>query len=379
MNGIREITMPKWGLAMTEGRISSWLKQPGAELVEGEPLVEIETSKITNVFEAPFGGRLARIVVAPDEIAPVGALIAVVAASDVSEAAIDACITSFEVAAPKDVSAGGDDGTGLRIETIAIDGAGYRLGRLGDWTSDAVPVVLVHGFSGSIESWMFNMDALAAVAPVLILELPGHGQSVKSVGDGSLGYLVAIVRALLQAAGVERADFVGHSLGGAVAMRLAFDIPELVRSLALLAPVGLPGARLNADFIQGVVNAQSARKLLPALKDLFQNAQLATRDMAEEMMKFKRLDGADEALQAIGERLVEGSEVAALAGRLSELPAVTTLILGMADAVIGQPDAALLPSDWQQLSLSAGHMPQMEQAADVNRCLVGHLRKAAEQ
>ena len=51
------ITMPKWGLTMTEGKVVQWLKQPGASFAPGEELLEIETSKITNVVEADAPAR----------------------------------------------------------------------------------------------------------------------------------------------------------------------------------------------------------------------------------------------------------------------------------------------------------------------------------
>ncbi|MGC2200157.1 MAG: biotin/lipoyl-containing protein, partial [Stellaceae bacterium] len=82
---ITAITMPKWGLTMTEGTVVGWLKQQGQAFTAGEEILEIETPKITNVVDLPQGGTLRRIVAPAGATLPVGALLAVVAPQEIPE------------------------------------------------------------------------------------------------------------------------------------------------------------------------------------------------------------------------------------------------------------------------------------------------------
>lgn len=73
------ITMPKFGLTMTEGTIAYWYKEIGEQVEQGEPLFEVETEKIANEVESPATGILRHIFVAVGESAEVGARLAIIA------------------------------------------------------------------------------------------------------------------------------------------------------------------------------------------------------------------------------------------------------------------------------------------------------------
>ncbi len=93
---VQAVTMPKWGIEMTEGTVNSWTAQEGQAVEKGEPLLEVETDKIVNTVEAPFAGTLRRILAQAGEVYPVGSLIAVLAEPAVSDADVEAFIQGFK-------------------------------------------------------------------------------------------------------------------------------------------------------------------------------------------------------------------------------------------------------------------------------------------
>ena len=74
------VTMPKWGLTMKNGKISKWFKSEGDTIQKGESFFEVETEKITNVVEAAADGVVFQIVVSAGTTVPVGTIVAGIAA-----------------------------------------------------------------------------------------------------------------------------------------------------------------------------------------------------------------------------------------------------------------------------------------------------------
>ena len=99
MADIKAITMPKFGMTMEEGTVDNWLIAEGDSFSAGDPLVTIESSKLSNDLEAPFDGTLRKIVANSGDELPVGALIGVSADPSVPDSEIDAFVSQHAVSA----------------------------------------------------------------------------------------------------------------------------------------------------------------------------------------------------------------------------------------------------------------------------------------
>jgi pyruvate dehydrogenase E2 component (dihydrolipoamide acetyltransferase) len=371
-DGIRAVTVPKWGLAMTEGTVVAWYANEGDQVSAGTDLVEIETPKITNLYESPASGVLRRRVAQVGETLPVGALLAVLAEEEVPDADIDAFVAKFAAEfVPESVSESGAEA--LKPQMAEIGGRRMRYLKMGD--ADSTPVVLIHGFGGDLNSWLFTQPALAQDHPVYAIDLPGHGGSSKQVDRGDPAFLASAVFELMTALEIGSAHLVGHSLGGAVAFELASTHPNRVKSLTLLAPVGF-GPDINMEFVEGFMRASRPRQLRPFVEQLFANPALVGRKMLDDIISYKRLDGAVEALNIIAGTVFKGGRQAVdLAPRVAGVAIPLQIIWGEGDRIIPSAHLNGLPASVRaHLVPGAGHMVHMEKADEVNAFIEAFLR-----
>lgn len=254
-------------------------------------------------------------------------------------------------------------------ETRFVQVAGRRIRHRVLGHGDDV-VLLVHGFGGSLESWDRNQATLAAGGrTVAALDLPGHGESSVDVGTGSLDELVAVVLGYMDVTGIRRAHFVGHSMGAAIGLALTDHDATRVRSLALVGPAGI-GRRIDADFIRGIVSAQSREQVEPLMRVLFADSAKITTEMVQRFVDWKQRPGVIGALARIASSRYPGTP----SGRaLAELAGVvpTLMVWGAQDAVIPAPAPGELTRAGVRVEVlpHAGHMVQVEAADDVNRLL----------
>jgi pimeloyl-ACP methyl ester carboxylesterase len=131
-------------------------------------------------------------------------------------------------------------------------------------------IMLIHGVTSNSDTWDQVFDLLAEHYTVIAPDLIGHGQSAKPRGDYSMGAYASGLRDFLVALDIDSATLVGHSLGGGIAMQLAYQHPERCQRLVLVSSGGLgpevspllraatlPGSELVIPFLThaGVLSA----------------------------------------------------------------------------------------------------------------------------
>jgi lipase len=142
----------------------------------------------------------------------------------------------------------------MPLDTAATDGIHYREQGAG------APVIALHGSASAGSQWRSLVGCLEGRFRVITPDLPGYGRSAPLAGPPSLGRVAAAVGALVEAQG-EPVHLVGHSFGGAVALKIAAAMPDRVKSLTLIEPAAfhllrtaqLSDRRLLAE-IEGVAD-----------------------------------------------------------------------------------------------------------------------------
>lgn len=250
--------------------------------------------------------------------------------------------------------------SGAEIFRVPTPNGELRAGRQG---SDGPPVLLVHGFGGDLQNWLFVSHGLADGHRAFVMDLPAHGESSTDLGgDGEAEALVAAVEAVIDRIGGRHVHLVGHSLGGRTAAEAAMCANGRVGSLTLIAPAGF-GAAVDREFLEGFLAAGSVDELAPVLERLFAQPGIVTEQLVAAVLAQRDREGARESLRAIADgplaerSVLEFDELAAAGIPLQ-------VIWGGEDRIIPRP-AELDPALRLHRLDGVGHMPHLEAAAGV--------------
>jgi pimeloyl-ACP methyl ester carboxylesterase len=268
---------------------------------------------------------------------------------------------------------------------VDVDGRRMRIRRQGA----GEPVLLLHGIGRSLEDWDEQFDRLGTRFDLVAVDLPGFGWSDRTAGRTTLAAMAAALPPLLDALGIGGpVHVVGNSLGGAVAMRLAADRPDRVRSLVLANSAGFGrevtiALRLLAIRpISRLLLKPNRRTAARAVRNLFPDPAVATTERIElayavasqPQRADTMLEIADELGTFRGIRPQWRQDLLEAVAR-HRIP--TLALWGEHDTVLPAAHlkavTAVLPHAETHLLADAGHMPQVELPDVVAELITGFL------
>jgi pimeloyl-ACP methyl ester carboxylesterase len=285
------------------------------------------------------------------------------------------------------------DASGMQLAGRLLDVAGcetYVVNAPAQSPSSLPPVVLLHGYGDTADAWRRVVPPLARRRRVIAIDVPPFGRS----GEPAACYEDDLIRcyndffpALFDELGLERAAFVGHSLGGAMALTVALEAPSLVDRLVLVAPAGLgdsapwgwhaiSGRWINWPSLLRLPNPVGKPAVKAALRTFLEERLVHdTRAMGEVIDHFVQLHGGPRELKHLidtGRSLMAGYTgelLAACAG----LKTPVLVVWGSEDRLT-PPDhaeafAAAVPHAEVKVLEHCGHYPQLELPTRVTRLL----------
>ena len=368
------VSMPKWGMTMEEGKVTDWLISEGEVISEGDEIVEIETDKISNVVESQTSGILVRHLVVEGSTYKVGSLIGVIIDGDVEEDEIDNFIRKFQ--SEEKIKTDTEETTN-KTQKIQVGNLELNFLEVFCEKPEEETILFVHGFGGDLNSWSYNQVELSTHFNTISLDLPGHGGSALEVDSGNVSDLSEILISFFEKKEINQAHLVGHSLGGAISLLMAYRMPEIFKTLTLICPV-LPGCETNTEFLEGFIYADSRKQMRNVVSELYANPKVVNRNFIDETLKSRRFDGAKQALSKIKEaNFLPSGEVSFQLPSLEAIKAPIQIIQGSEDKIIKFSGNDLLSSNIKIHELNAsGHMPQMEEHNQVNKIIEALINSA---
>lgn len=240
------------------------------------------------------------------------------------------------------------------------------------------PTILLHGvgFTAGGDSWLNNVEPLAARLRVLAPDFVGWGEGDRLDLEYSFAYLVDFVREFQDALGLERSHIVGHSMGGWIASLLAYESPQRVEKLVLVASGGTATRTLPSMTSFTPPTRDTIRK---QLEERMKDPRIDLERLADEHFRRTHIPGAVEGYQKILNHM-NNSLTRQRYNTLRRLPLIkapTLVIWGRDDSTnaleMGEKTHALIPGSKLVVVDDCGHFLPSERPDEFNRAVLDFL------
>jgi pimeloyl-ACP methyl ester carboxylesterase len=252
------------------------------------------------------------------------------------------------------------------------------------------PVILIHGFGGSMWQWEQQQHTLSRHFRVLTLDLPGAGLSDKPEIDYRPDQMLEFFIGFMDAVMIPQATLVGNSMGAGLAIGMALAHPTRLAKLVLID--GLPQhvmEKLTSPTVRRALETRAPSWLVSfgnrlfggliiesVLKEIVHDPALLTPAVIERSNRNRRRHGVIKPLMTVRENLPLWES--GFAARIGAVTHPTLVIWGEEDRVfpiaVGEElHQAIKGSRFIRIP-NAGHIPQWEQPDLVNQSLIAFIR-----
>jgi len=241
------------------------------------------------------------------------------------------------------------------------------------------PIILIHGLGGTSNTFTPQLQVVGSRYRTVRPDLPGSGRSVQGTQKASIQGYADAIRRLAAVLGIERARFVGHSMGTIVCQYLAVQQPSLVSGLFLCGPLLAPpeaareGLRARAQKARAEGMADIADQIVAVATSADTRSQRPlVVALVREMLMRQDPSGYADTCEALA---------AAEPAEIRQIRCPTVLITGDED-VVAPPSVARLMAERiegaQAIILNrCGHWTTFERVAEVNSALAEFLTRRA--
>jgi pimeloyl-ACP methyl ester carboxylesterase len=252
------------------------------------------------------------------------------------------------------------------------------------------PVILIHGYGGSLWQWEYQQGPLSAEHRVITLDLLGSGFSDKPDLEYTPAILLDSFRRFMDALNIPHASLVGNSMGAGLAIAMAVSDPERVDRVVLIS--GFPERireKLSSPMMRRAIDSRTPVWLVKfgnwllgrgitdqVLSEMVHDHSLLTPTVLDRSYRNRKRSGLIEVLLSLSRNLQLWED--GFAKRLGEMHQPTLILWGERDKVfppkVGQDLQALVPGAAFELIPEAGHIPMWERPDLVNPLLLKFLQ-----
>jgi len=265
----------------------------------------------------------------------------------------------------------------VKPERILVGGAEIGLLRMGP--ADRPPVLLVHGFSGDLLTWQYNLVPLARNHHVIAIDLPGHGLSSAAPGIGPWRAMVEWLARLVDALELDRPHLIGHSLGGRLTLGLAEQGLVEARSLSLISCAGISPEH-DYEFLLRLSRVATLDEAMACSRHLFGGAKLGLDRFARALLtKLTVTETRLAAVSFLESNFTDGHLLPITPIDWGRIPCPVQIIWGLDDQVVPPPSTHWLPTESPVHLIDAvGHLPHLAAPDRVNQLLQDFIRGTDE-